>query len=141
MTRAPGGSAVSGVVPPRLTVGGTRNHQGRLLVRFAEIADRTAAEAIRGVWLEITVDAAEQPEDTEEFYDHQLIGLRIEDGSGTVLGTVADVQHAGAQDLLHLDIDGRVVLFPFVTALVPVVDVAGGRIVIDDRPGLLTVED
>ena len=141
ITRAPGGSAVSGVVPAQLTVDGTRTHQGRLLVRFAEIADRTSAEAVRGVWLEVAVDAAEQPDDADEYYDHQLVGLRVEDTSGTTLGVVTEVQHSGAQDLLHLDVDGRVVLFPFVSALVPVVDVPRGRIVIDDRPGLLTMDD
>ncbi|MGN6782822.1 MAG: ribosome maturation factor RimM, partial [Marmoricola sp.] len=58
--------------------------------------------------------------------------------AGTRLGTVADIEHTGAQDLLHLSLpDGRVVLFPFVTALVPTVDVAAGRLVVDDRPGLL----
>jgi len=140
ITRVPGGNVVSGV-PARLTIAGTRKHQGRLLIRFAEIPDRTAAEAVRGTWLEIAVDASDQPDDADEFYDHQLIGLRVEDAAGTLLATVADVEHAGAQDLLHLDVDGRIVLFPFVTALVPEVDVPGGRIVIDDRPGLLAAED
>jgi len=144
ITRAPGGSVVSGVVsgavPARLTIAATRRHQGRLLVRFAEIADRTAAEVIRGVWLEVAVDPGDQPEDEDEFYDHQLIGLRVEDTTGNHVATVADVEHAGAQDLLHLDVDGRIVLFPFVAALVPVVDLRGGRLVVDDRPGLLAAD-
>jgi 16S rRNA processing protein RimM len=50
------------------------------------------------------------------------------------------VEHAGAQDLLVVDADGRSVLFPFVRALVPVVDVAGGKVVVDDRPGLFDEE-
>lgn len=120
-----------------LTVRGTRWHSGRFLVTFDEIGDRDAAEAARGTVLVVPIDPAESPEDPEEFYDHQLVGLAVEDAAGTRLGTVRRVEHGGGQDLLHLDVDGADVLFPFVTALVPVVDVAGGRIVVDDRPGLL----
>ena len=123
--------------PLTLTVLGTRWHQGRLLVRFAELADRTAAEAARGCRLTVAFDPEETPEDPEEFYDHQLVGLLVEDTAGDRRGTVVAVDHAGAQDLLRIDVDGREVLFPFVTALVPVVDVAGGVVVVDDRPGLL----
>ena len=54
-----------------------------------------------------------------------------------LLGTVAEVEHTGAQDLLHVEVGGTIVLFPFVAALVPEVDLVGGRLVVDDRPGLL----
>ena len=136
-TRAPGGA----VIPTTLTVASTRDHQGRLLVRFAEFADRTAAERARGTWLEAEVVAGERPDDPEDFYDHQLVGLTATDPAGASLGEVVLIEHAGALDLLHLRLhDGRTVLFPFVTALVPEVDVDGGRIVIDDVPGLLEME-
>jgi len=124
-------------VPATLTVAGSRWHSGRLLVRFAQLADRTAAEAARGWQLTVPLDPAESPEDPEEFYDHQLVGLRVEDGDGVVRGVVTAVVHGGGQDLLQLEVDGRDVLFPFVHELVPVVDVRGGRVVVDDRPGLL----
>lgn len=120
-----------------VTVLGTRWHSGRLLVTFEEIPDRNAAEAARGTVLVVPVDPDEQPEDPEEFYDHQLVGLAVEDADGARLATVTGIEHNGAQDLLVLDVDGRIVLFPFVHALVPVVDVRGGRVVVDDRPGLL----
>ena len=120
-----------------LTVLATRWHSGRLLVTFDEIGDRTAAEEARGTMLVVPVDPDETPEDPEEFYDHQLIGLSVEDTDGRQFGKVTAVEHTGGQDLLHLEVDGEDVLFPFVTALVPVVDVPGGRIVVDDRPGLL----
>jgi 16S rRNA processing protein RimM len=123
-----------------LTVLGTRWHSGRLLVVFEEIADRDAAEEARGTLLVVPVDPHESPEDPEEFYDHQLVGLSVEDGDGVRLGQVVSVEHGGGQDLLHIDVDGAEVLFPFVTALVPVVDVQGGRIVVDDRPGLLQAD-
>ena len=120
-----------------LTVRSTRWHSGRLLVTFDELADRSAAELARGTVLVVPVDPAETPEDPEEFYDHQLIGLEVEDTGGALVGTVTAVEHTGGQDLLHIEVDGVDVLFPFVSALVPVVDVPGGRLVVDDRPGLL----
>ena len=120
-----------------LTVAGSRSHSGRLVVKFEEIADRTVAEASRGIELTCQVDPAELPEDPDEFYDHQLAGLRVETPSGDVVGELERVLHGAAQDLLVIRTPDSEVLFPFVGALVPEVDVAGGRIVIDDKPGLL----
>lgn len=124
-------------VPATLTVAGSRWHSGRLLVRFDQIGDRSAAEAARGWQLTVRLDPDESPEDPEEFYDHQLVGLRVEDGDGLVRGTVTAVEHGGSQDLLHIEVEGRDVLFPFVRELVPMVDVPGGRLRVEDRPGLL----
>jgi 16S rRNA processing protein RimM len=120
-----------------LTVADSRTHSGRLVVRFEEIADRTAAEASRGTELTCPVDPDEMPDDPEEFYDHQLAGLRVETPGGEAVGELDRVLHGAAQDLLVIRTPEREVLFPFVSALVPEVDVAGGRIVIDDKPGLL----
>ena len=125
--------------PASLTVLRTRWHQARLLVTFAELADRTAAEAVRGLTLVTEIDLSEAPEDPEEFYDHQLVGLAAVTTDGAPVGEVTDVIHGAGQDLLALRTpDGREVLVPFVTALVPVVDVPGGRLEVADRPGLLT---
>ena len=122
-----------------VTVAGTRWHQGVLLARFAEVGDRNAAEAARGIVLHATVPADASPEDPEEFYDHQLVGLEAVDLDGKPLGTVSRVVHGGAQDLLQIRTpDRREALVPFVAALVPEVDVAGGRVVVADRPGLVT---
>ena len=124
-----------------LTVTSARTHSGRLVVRFAELTDRTAAETARGTELRVDIDASERPEDPEEFYDHQLVGLRVETVEGQLVGELDRVEHNAAQDLLVIRTPEREVLFPFVTALVPEVDVPGGRIVIDDRPGLLLEEE
>jgi 16S rRNA processing protein RimM len=120
-----------------LTVAATRLHSGKLVVRFEEIADRTAAEAARGVELSCAIDPSERPEHPEEFYDHQLLGLRVETVAGEHVGELVRIEHGAAQDLLVIGTPEREVLFPFVTPLVPEVDVLGGRIVVDDRPGLL----
>ena len=76
--------------------------------------------------------------------DHQLVGAAVVTAEGRPVGTLAEVVHGSAQDLLSVrDEDGREILVPFVAALVPVVDVPGRRVVVEDRPGLLTpaVED
>ncbi|HEU5035797.1 MAG TPA: ribosome maturation factor RimM [Nocardioides sp.] len=122
-----------------LTVAASRWHQAVLLVRFEEVPDRSAAEAARGILLYADLPADASPEDPEEYYDHQLIGLAAYDVDGTALGEVSALVHGGAQDLLTIRTpDGRDALVPFVKALVPEVDVPGGRVVIADRPGLVT---
>lgn len=148
MVRAPRTGAH---VPDSLTVRTTRWHHGRLLVGFAEVPDRTAAEALRDCLLLVDVDLTARPEDPDEYYDHQLVGLAVDalppgaDGSDAPtqqVGTVTDVLHAGAQDVLVVRRDdGREVMVPFVGALVPEVDVVAGRLVVADRPGLLDPED
>lgn len=121
-----------------LTVASSRTQGGRLLVRFVGISDRAAAEALRGALLVVDVDPDERPEDEEEWYDFQLVGLRALDQHGGLLGEVTQVVHLPSQDLLALrTTDGREALVPFVAAIVPVVDVAGGRVVLDPPPGLL----
>ena len=123
--------------PRRVTVTSSRMHQDRLLLTLAEVGDRTAAEALRGALL--VTDVGDQlPEDPEEFYDHQLVGLAVVTLEGSSAGTVAEVVHTGAQDLLVVRRPGREdALVPFVSALVPEVDLAAGRVVVADRPGLL----
>lgn len=121
-----------------LTVSRTRWHQQTLLVTFEEITDRNGAETARGVVLHADVSADEVPEDPDEYYDHQLVGLAVHDVDGTHLGEVTGLVH-GAQDLLQVRaLDGRPTLVPFVAALVPEVDLAGRRVVVADRPGLVT---
>lgn len=122
-----------------LTVASSRWHQTTLLVAFEEIGDRNAAEAARGIVLHATVPVDETPADPDEYYDHQLVGLAAYDLEGAELGTVTGLVHGGAQDLLAIRTpDGRDTLVPFVKALVPEVDLEAGRIVVADRPGLVT---
>jgi 16S rRNA processing protein RimM len=109
-----------------------------LLVRFEEVPDRTAAEQLRGLLLVTEIDPDEAPEDPEEFYDHQLVGLQVSTTDGRSVGEVVQVVHGAGQDLLAVrTAEGDEVLVPFVSQLVPVVDVAAGRLEVADRPGLL----
>jgi 16S rRNA processing protein RimM len=120
-----------------LTVERARWHSGRLLVRFGGVLDRSAAEALRGTLL--VVDSATSPAagDPEDFWDHDLIGLTAHTTDGRSLGVITDVLHPPGPDVLSLDIAGQSVLVPFVRAIVPVVDLAAGRVVIDPPEGLL----
>jgi 16S rRNA processing protein RimM len=130
--------APAGTAPGFLTVAAARSHQGRLIVCFDGVADRDAADALRGVVLGVDTAGDDPPEDPDEFGDHQLIGLAAVSVSGERLGEVASIDHAPAADLLVLRRpDGRTALVPFVRAIVPEVDVAGGRVVVDPPPGLL----
>lgn len=120
-----------------LTIGVSRWHSGTLLLKFAGIEDRTAAEDLRGTWL--VMDSAElgPRADPDEFYDHELIGLAAVTVGGEPVGVVTDVRHHG-QDLLVIKSQAvPELLVPFVAAIVPEVDVAAGRLVIDPPPGLL----
>jgi 16S rRNA processing protein RimM len=125
-----------------LTVAGVRWHQGRMLLALDGVVDRNAAEALRGVILSAVVDQSDAPEDPDEFYDHQLRGLRVELADGTALGELADVVHLPAQDLLSvITPDSREILVPFVSEFVPTIDVAGGKVVITPPPGLLELDE
>jgi 16S rRNA processing protein RimM len=121
-----------------LVIDAVRPHQGRLLVTFEGIADRTVAEGLRGVLLCVDSGDVTPPADPDEFLDHQLVGLAAVDVEGQRLGEVVRVEHAPASDLLHVRLgDGRTALVPFVRAIVPEVDVAGGRVVLTPPGGLL----
>jgi 16S rRNA processing protein RimM len=125
-----------------LTVASHRWHSGELLVRFEEIADRTAAQEIGGTWLLVDSAALEALDDPDEFRDADLVGLNVRTVDGTAVGTVADVLHHG-QDVLVVDpaAGADQILIPFVKAIVPEVDLAGRVVVIDPPEGLLNLGD
>lgn len=121
-----------------LTISTVRPHLGRFLVVFDEVPDRETAESLRGTLLEIDSSAVEEPDDPDEFLDHQLVGLSVELDSGEPIGEVVRIDHGPAHDMLVVKLtSGRNALVPFVKAIVPTVDVASGRIVIDPPGGLL----
>ena len=115
----------------------SRPHSGRLLVRLAGIEDRTAAEALRGILF--VIDSADLPpiEDPDEFYDHQLEGLRVRTVDGREVGTVSEVLHTAAGELLAVRAGEREVLVPFVREIVPTVSLKERTIEIDPPDGLL----
>jgi 16S rRNA processing protein RimM len=98
------------------------------IARFAEIADRSAAEGLRGQTL--SVPRAELPPlEAGEYYYADLIGLPCVDAAGTTLGTVVAVENFGAGDLLEIERpDGKRALIPFRPGIA---DLEGGRIMVD----------
>ncbi|MHA6763103.1 ribosome maturation factor RimM [Streptacidiphilus sp. PAMC 29251] len=123
---------------PQLTVADARWHSGRLLLSFKGVADRTRAEGLRGTLLIAEVDPEQTPEDPAEYYDHQLLGLAVVLADGTEVGELTSIAHLPAQDLLTVTRpDGSEVLVPFVTEIVPEVDLKQRRAVLTPPPGLL----
>ncbi|HEX9337779.1 MAG TPA: ribosome maturation factor RimM [Pseudonocardiaceae bacterium] len=130
-----------GSVSRTLTVTAARPHSGRLLVYFEGVADRDAAEALRGAVL--SANPADLPpiDDPDEFYDHQLEGLDAVTVAGATIGTVREIMHGAGGELLVVDrTDGGQALVPFVREIVPEVDLAGRRVLVDPPPGLLDDE-
>jgi len=121
-----------------VTVTTVRAHSGRLLIRFDEVPDRNAAETMRGAQLLVDVDELPPSDDPDAFYDHELEGLAVVLTDGSPVGTVTEIARGPGGELLVLKkTDGAEALVPFVRAIVPEVDVKGGRVVIDPPEGLL----
>ncbi|HEY2206692.1 MAG TPA: ribosome maturation factor RimM [Pseudonocardia sp.] len=122
----------------RLTVAGVRWNGETLLLRLDGVDDRTAAEGLRGTVLTVDAGGLPEPDDPDEFHDHQLVGLRAELADGSTAGTVRDVVHGPGGELLVLAREGRPdAMVPFVRDIVPEVDVAGGRVLLTPPEGLL----
>ena len=122
------------------TVDSAREHSGRLLVRLDGVADRNAAESLKGTLF--VVDSADLPriEEPDEYYDHQLEGLQVRTTAGAQVGTVAEVLHTAAGELLSVRTDEGEVLVPFVSAIVTSVSLADQFIEIDPPEGLLELD-
>lgn len=105
--------------------------KGGVIARIAGVSDRNAAEALRGTALYALREQL-PPAEEGEYYHTDLEGLRVEDEAGATIGTVVTVQNYGAGDLLEVRLTGQQVteLVPFTDAYVPVVDIAGGRVVV-----------
>jgi 16S rRNA processing protein RimM len=122
-----------------LTLTSARDHSGSLLLAFAEVPDRSAAEGLRGVRLLVETGASDED---DAWYPDELEGLRVQRPDGELLGEVVRLDTGGAQDLLVVRTGGgQQVLVPFVRALVPTVDVPGGVVVVDPPGGLFDPEN
>lgn len=120
-----------------VTVRDYRVMNGNSVVFFEGVDDRTAAEELVRAILWIDQD----PDEVEDnaWFDHQLVGLAVV-RDGQIIGEVIRVEHLPAQDLLLVRPTGAAaedaIMVPFVEAIVPSVDVAGGRVVVTPPPGL-----
>jgi 16S rRNA processing protein RimM len=132
--------AVFATDPPSrgpLTVAGRRWHREVLLLSVDGVDSREAAEELRNTELLLDIAALPELDDPESFYDHQLVGLTARLTDESELGEVVAVRHEGADLLVIRRADAGELLVPFVTAIVPTVDVAAGFLVVDPPEGLL----
>ena len=119
-----------------LTVKTVRPHQKRLLVSFEEVPDRTAADSLRG--MKFVAAPLERDEDSDEYYNHELIGLLVRH-DGAEVGKVTGVMDAPNRKILEVDYRGKEVLVPFVMDFVPDLDLDEGYLTITPPEGLLDV--
>ena len=125
-----------------LTVADKRWHSGTLLLQLAGpdggvFGDRDSVDALRNTQLLVPVDELPELEDPDSFYDHQLVGLTAVLPDGCPLGEVTAVRHEGTELLVVARPGSSELLVPFVSAIVPTVDLTGGRLVVDPPEGLL----
>jgi 16S rRNA processing protein RimM len=119
------------------TVNLTAPVKGGFAARLDGIATKEAADALRGQRLYAPRDALPNLPD-DEFYHADLIGLEACDTGGKPLGRISAVLNHGASDLLEVRAPGQrtTTLVPFTAEIVPTVDLAAGRVVIDPPDGL-----
>jgi len=103
---------------------------------FKDVPDRSTAETLAKAILWIDQDSAEQSDEEDAWYDHQLVGLSVV-RDGVQIGTISRLEHMPAQDLLIVKTPAGDVMVPFVKAIVPRVDIASGVVTITPPPGLL----
>jgi 16S rRNA processing protein RimM len=116
-----------------ITIATARGTTNMLVARIKGVDDRAAAERLNGVELYVDRDRLPPPEEDEDFYHVDLIGLRAQLTDGTTIGTVSAVPNFGAGDLLEVKqpATGETFLFPFTRAVVPHVHVKDGYLVIE----------
>ena len=116
--------------------------KGGFIVSFEGIADRNAAEAIKGVELKIARSRLPEPA-AGEYYHEDLAGLAVLDVNRHRIGTVERVENYGAGDLLEVRMTGRkdTVLLPFDKRSVPEVNLDQGHVIVDPLPGLYEEQD
>jgi 16S rRNA processing protein RimM len=125
-----------------LTVAAARWHSGTLLLTLTGpdgeiVGDREAADALRNTQLLVPVEDLPELDDPDAFYDHQLVGLTAVLPDGSPIGEVTGVRHEGTELLVVRRPERPELLVPFVNAIVPTVDLAAGRLVVDPPEGLL----
>ncbi|MFI7494406.1 ribosome maturation factor RimM [Kocuria sp. M4R2S49] len=124
-----------------VTVRRARWNKAVLVVALEEVPDRNGAETLRGARL--FAEALDEDPGTDEWYEHELVGLEVRtgpgDGSGPRIGVVTGLRTLPVQDLLEIEFDEgrREAVLPFVDEIVPVVDPEGGFVVVTPPPGLL----
>jgi 16S rRNA processing protein RimM len=116
---------------PALTIVSARPVKGGVIARTKDLDSKEAADALRGLRLFVPRDVLPPPEDEDEFYLADLIGLDVVSPEGERIGRVKAVDNFGAGDLLEVDPgEGAPTWYlPFTKEAVPEVDLTARRIV------------
>jgi 16S rRNA processing protein RimM len=123
-----------------LTIATARVHGGRAVVGFAGVTRIEDAERLAGLELRVPEETL-QPLPEHTYYQHQLVGCRVEDASGAPIGTVTRVEGGVGASLLVIEAQRGEILVPLTLAICTEVDVVAKRIRIDPPEGLLDVND
>jgi 16S rRNA processing protein RimM len=124
----------------QLEVAQARAAKDHLVATLTGVTTREEAERLNGIELYIARDKLPDT-DEGEFYHADLIGLAAYDTAGTTLGTIAAIHNFGAGDIIEIaPAHGPTLMLPFTDAVVPTVDIAGGRVVIE-MPGEIDGEE
>ena len=117
--------------------------KGGILAAIDGVNDRDGAEALRGTKLHVPRDRLPSEDNDEEFYHVDLINLSVEQPNGEHLGRVRAVQNFGAGDVLEIApaAGGPTLLLPFTRAMVPTVDIDGGKLVVGNIADFLAGEE
>ena len=118
----------------RFEIFGLRPAKEVLIAKVKGISDRNAAERLTNLKLYVERSVLGDAEEEDEFFHADLVGLVVEDEAGTALGHVQALYDFGAGDMVEVKpiSGGKTILLPFTKAAVPSVDVAGGRLVVDN---------
>ena len=117
----------------RFEIEAMRAGKDHLVVRLKGVNDRNAAERLTNTKLFVSRERLPATAADDEFYHADLVGLAVTDTEGQALGSIAAIHNFGAGDLVEVKPTqgNATVLLPFTEATVPVVDIAGRRIVVD----------
>ncbi|GLS17459.1 ribosome maturation factor RimM [Labrys miyagiensis] len=108
-----------------------RQQKDMLVARIEGVNDRTAAEQLVNLQLFTAREALGTPEDEDEFFHADLIGLAARDEQGVLIGTVTGMFDFGAGDIVEITPDGgKPLMLPFTRAIVPTVDIKAGHILV-----------
>jgi 16S rRNA processing protein RimM len=117
-----------------------REAKGHLVATLKGVTSREDAERLNGIELYVARDALPEPED-DEYYHADLIGLAAVTTAGEAIGRVVGIHNFGAGDIIEIaPPEGATLLLPFTNAVVPTVDIAAGKVVIE-LPGEIIGDD
>lgn len=126
----------------RFEIAEARTAKEVVIARLKGVTSREAAESLNGVQLFVAREKLPPPDDEDEFLQADLIGCRVVDAAGAMLGTVTSIGNYGAGDLLDIATpDGRTVLLPFTKAFVPKIDIEARRLEVHPPLGLFEPEE